>query len=530
MSRLVPLPAGCNAVRMACLAALAAIVVGAMPAGPAKARDRMAGTCMSSENIDAKIKACTDLLQGGAKLSNFDRATYHGYRGWAYAQKHDYPRALADLDTSLALNANQFGAYGTRAGILKNMGEFGRALADIDASIRLMPRFAPARAVRGDILRAKGDVDAALREYDKALKLDPADLGAFIGRSLAYRVAGRFDEAEAELMRAMALDDRVAELYVAKGLLAESRQNIPEAREAYAHALTLPKAVVFTNKHGSPIIDATRQQEIARARLAVLDETAKTPPSTADEPASDKAGKIAKLALVIGNGAYRAASPLPNPPRDAKLVAGQLRDIGFETIEGIDLDRDGMRRELTAFLAKAPTARIALVFFAGHGLQIDGRNYLVPVDAHLDGSRKLADDLIDLDFVLAGLDDKLRTSVIVLDACRDNPFREKPGVADATGRSVEVRAGLASPSGLGGAATSGTGTLLAFATAPGQVALDGEGANSPFSAALARHISTPGLEVQQMLTRVRSEVVAATRGRQVPWSNSSLLGEVYLTR
>jgi uncharacterized caspase-like protein len=93
-----------------------------------------------------------------------------------------------------------------------------------------------------------------------------------------------------------------------------------------------------------------------------------------------------------------------------------------------------------------------------------------------------------------------------------------------------VRAGLAPQSELGGAATSGTGMLLAFATAPGQVALDGEGGNSPFSTALARHIATPGLEVQQMLTRVRSEVVAATGGKQVPWSNSSLLGEVYLTR
>ncbi len=518
-------------IRVFRLASLAALVAGAALAGPAAARSGAADTCMNSDNVDAKIAACTDLLQGRAKLSKFDRAKYHGYRGWAYSQKRDYPRALADLDTSLTLNPNQFGAYGTRAGILKNIGEFDRALTDIDACIRLMPRFAPARSVRGDILRAKSDLDGALREYDKALKIDPTDLGAFIGRSLAFRIGGRLDEAEAELMRAMALDDRVAELYVAKGLLAESRQNIPDAREAYAHALTLPKAIVFANKHGSPIIDATRQREIARARLAVLDEAAKAVSSTTDKPSADAArNKVTKLALVIGNGAYRSASPLANPPHDAKLIAGQLRGIGFEAIEGIDLDRDSMRKQLAAFLAKAPTAQIALVFFAGHGLQIDGHNYLVPVDARLDGDRKLADELIDLDFVLAGLDDKTRTNVVVLDACRDDPFREKRVKVDASGRSVEVRAGLAPQSELGGAATSGTGMLLAFATAPGQVALDGEGGNSPFSTALARHIATPGLEVQQMLTRVRSEVVAATGGKQVPWSNSSLLGEVYLTR
>ena len=136
--------------------------------------------------------------------------------------------------------------------------------------------------------------------------------------------------------------------------------------------------------------------------------------------------------------------------------------------------------------------------------------------------------MTDVDFILTGLDDKIRTNIIVLDACRDNPLAQKAAQATDAGRSVTVRSGLATPEGLGAGATLGAGTLLAFATAPGQVAQDGDGANSPFSAALGRHISTPGLEVQQMLTRVRSEVVSATKNKQVPWSNSSLLGEVYL--
>jgi uncharacterized caspase-like protein len=129
--------------------------------------------------------------------------------------------------------------------------------------------------------------------------------------------------------------------------------------------------------------------------------------------------------------------------------------------------------------------------------------------------------------MLAGLDDQIRTNIVILDACRNNPVAPPAAVAQAS-RSVTVRSGLAAPSGLGKGATTGAGTLLAFATAPGQVALDGDGDNSPFSFALARHMGTPGLEVQQMLTRVRAEVVAATGSKQVPWSNSSLLGEVYL--
>jgi uncharacterized caspase-like protein len=132
-----------------------------------------------------------------------------------------------------------------------------------------------------------------------------------------------------------------------------------------------------------------------------------------------------------------------------------------------------------------------------------------------------------MDTIMAGLDDQIRTNILILDACRDNPL--EPQVASAEpNRGVEAGSGLAAPASLGTGATLGAGTLIAFATAPGKVALDGEGANSPFSAALSRHIGTPGLEVQQMLTRVRAEVVASTRNKQVPWSNSSLLGEVYL--
>jgi uncharacterized caspase-like protein len=139
----------------------------------------------------------------------------------------------------------------------------------------------------------------------------------------------------------------------------------------------------------------------------------------------------------------------------------------------------------------------------------------------------MTEAMMDMDTIVAGLDDQVRTNILILDACRNNPMAPKLASAGPA-RDIEAGSGLAAPATLGAGSTLGAGTLIAFATAPGQVALDGEGANSPFSAALTRHIGTPGLEVQQMLTRVRAEVVAATKGKQVPWSNSSLLGEVYL--
>ena len=480
--------------------------------------------CTQSNDADVKMKACTDLLQSGRRLSTSDKAKYLAYRGWAHTQKHDYQAALADLDMSIALDDRQFGSRGSRAGVHRVLGALDHALKDADACIKLAPRFAPARTLRGDILRDKGDTDGALKEYDAALKLDPTEFSAYTGRSITYRILGRPKESQAELMRALALDNRVAEIYVAQGQLAESNRDLTKAREAYTRALEQPKSIRFTNKTGSPIIDAARQQKIAAARLAVLNSE---PPDVASSPA-DAAAPMQKLALVIGNGAYGTASKLPNPPRDARLIAQELRNIGFDTTESIDMSSDAMRRAVKDFLAKAPRAKVTLIFFAGHGMQIDGKNYLVPTDAKLTNDKSFTDELIDLDFIMAGLDDKLRANVIVLDACRDNPFATKAPLDSVASRSVAIRSGLAPQAGLSSGGTLGAGTLIAFATAPGQVAYDGEGASSPFTTALARHIVTPGLEAQQMLTRVRSEVVAATKGKQVPWSNSSLLGEVYL--
>ena len=160
-------------------------------------------------------------------------------------------------------------------------------------------------------------------------------------------------------------------------------------------------------------------------------------------------------------------------------------------------------------------------------MQVEGRNYLVPVDVQLKAGSRISDAMLEMDTIMAGLDDQVRTNILIMDACRNNPMAQQTVSAGAN-RGIEAGSGLAAPTSLGAGSTLGAGTLIAYATAPGQVALDGEGANSPFSAALSRHIGTPGLEVQQMLTRVRAEIVAATKAKQVPWSNSSLLGEVYL--
>jgi uncharacterized caspase-like protein len=229
-----------------------------------------------------------------------------------------------------------------------------------------------------------------------------------------------------------------------------------------------------------------------------------------------------RVALVVGNAKYINANVLPNPGNDARAMAGTLREIGFDVAEGFDLDRNAMERLVREFLRKTATARVALLFYAGHGLQVDGRNYLVPVDAKLEQPSDLGFETIELDKILENLNDASRANIIILDACRDNPLARTFAARLGASRSGAVSSGLAGYSNLG------TGTLIAFSTAPGAVALDGKGVNSPFTRALARHMRTPGLEVRQMLTRVRADVAAETQSRQIPWDNSSLLGEVYL--
>ena len=211
---------------------------------------------------------------------------------------------------------------------------------------------------------------------------------------------------------------------------------------------------------------------------------------------------------MIGNGAYAHVRALPNPTNDARAMAKSLRDIGFVVTEGTDLDRTAMQATIRDFLRDAARSQVAVVYYAGHGVQIDGRNYLVPIDIEFQAGSGMTDAMMDMDTIMAGLDDQVRTNILILDACRNNPMAPKLASAGPA-RDIEAGSGLAAPATLGAGSTLGAGTLIAFATAPGQVALDGEGANSPFSAALTRHIGTPGLEVQQMLTRVRAEVVAA---------------------
>lgn len=229
-----------------------------------------------------------------------------------------------------------------------------------------------------------------------------------------------------------------------------------------------------------------------------------------------------RVALVIGNGAYINANKLTNPPNDAADIASALRKLGFDVVEGRDLDKRAMESKVIEFSRKLDQAGTALFFYAGHGMQVGGRNYLIPIDAKLERGGDLSFETLDVSQVLAQMEAEKRVNLVFLDACRDNPLARSFSRSLGT-RSAAVGQGLAS-------IQSAVGTMIVYATQPDNVALDGDGTrNSPFTAALLKHIATPGLEVRSMMTRVRSDVLVATRDKQVPWDHSSLTSDVFLT-
>src|ERR1700755_2542014 len=229
-----------------------------------------------------------------------------------------------------------------------------------------------------------------------------------------------------------------------------------------------------------------------------------------------------RVAFVVGNGAYNNVAALPNPAIDAKSMASVLRNIGFEVVEGSNLTRDKMTERLLEFGKKAQGADVALFFYAGHGIAFGGTNYLLPIDADIKSEMDVKlGAAINIDLTLDQTMGDAKVKLVFLDACRDNPFAAKIKSNSAT-RSVAVGAGLAEMK-------SGEGTLIAFATGPGQTALDGtDGQNSPFTRALISHITQPGVEIQQAMTEVRAQVNEETSKGQLPWGHTNLIGAVYL--
>jgi uncharacterized caspase-like protein len=231
-----------------------------------------------------------------------------------------------------------------------------------------------------------------------------------------------------------------------------------------------------------------------------------------------------RVALVIGNGSYKSA-PLKNPVNDAEAMSTALKGLGFEVILKEDASLNTMIDAMRDFSRRAQQAQVRVFYFAGHGMQVRGRNYLVPVDAVMQNEEDVARNSADVNDLLDRLGQmKTGLNIVILDACRNNPFTGMP-VLTADGRVIRSRS-LGGPKAGLAQVDAPNGTLVAFATAPGSVAIDGANyKNSLYTKHLLENITVPGVPVEQMFKRVRMAVAQETNRAQVPWESSSLMGD-----
>lgn len=459
-------------------------------------------------------------------------------RAQSYRELKQFDAAV--LDANQAIELNQSEGYRSRALTRIQLQDYDGALADINEAITRNPKLVFNFVTRGTIWRLKGDLDAALRDLDQAVALQPANAPAHYARADVLRYRGNFDEALTEYQVSLRYAPNNTPALTGLGLTYERLGNLVQARLEFEAALNSPSEFRFTS-------DSRAALETAKARLAAYSATPVQPrivppPVRASNEVAIPTGVASlpqaiavkstarRVALVIGNSAYANVPALVNPEKDAKAVAATLRTIGFEVVTLEDNDtREKLVGALRAFANEAENSDWAMVYYAGHGMEVGGVNYLVPVDAKIAVDRDIQSEAVPLDQVLAAVDGAKKLKLIMLDACRDNPFKPRatPASAQAAVASSTAGAPIASRSigrGLADVKVSGA-TLVVYAAKGGQVALDGEGGNSPFAVAVVQRLATPGVEITKLFRLVRDDVMEATAGRQEPYTYGSLPGK-----
>ena len=253
--------------------------------------------------------------------------------------------------------------------------------------------------------------------------------------------------------------------------------------------------------------------EVNKTNVAAAPAESRTGSSAWNLPKNERFHSGKRVALVIGNGAYKYAPSLTNPTKDADALASTFKSVGFDNvIEATNQSQQDLLKSLKQFSKEADGAEWAVVYYSGHGIEVSGKNYLIPIDAQMKVDRDVELETVDVGKLLAATDGAKKLKLVVLDACRDNPFASQMRRTVAT-RSIGRGLAQLEPE---------AGTLVVYAAKHGEQALDGEGKNSPFAASLISRMQTPGLEVRRLFDSVRDDVMETTQGKQQPFVYGSL--------
>jgi tetratricopeptide (TPR) repeat protein len=487
---------------------------------------------------EVALAACSRVIASGTG-SRTRRASAYNNRGVERLDAKEYDAALADFDAALRLSPDS-NSFNSRGLVWRNKGDFAKAMADYDQAIRLAPNRAQYLANRGEMWRLLGDMERSLADLDRAVALDSRGSLAHTLRGDTFRYVGNYQRALEDFSEALRRHSGYPPAYVGRGLTYQKMGDTARARIEFDTAVTVPSDV-----GEGDIVQSAR--ETARARRAAIDSgipqpdiasaplkfanpnSVVTPTIFAPRPPSGQVVNSGRrVALVIGNSAYEKVPALDNPQKDADAVAASLRNIGFETVTlAANASRARLIEGLRAFADEADKSDWALVYYAGHGIEVNGINYLIPVDAALKTDRDVQFEAIPLDQVMSSIDGARKLKLVVLDACRDNPFTpqmKKTAALDANASDTTAGGRVGTRSigrGLGEVKVQGA-TLVVYAAKHGQTALDGEGGNSPFAVAMVQRIATPGVEINKIFRLVRDDVMEATAGRQEPYTYGSL--------
>ncbi|SCB30456.1 Uncharacterized protein, contains caspase domain [Bradyrhizobium shewense] len=510
----------------------------------AQARASACDNLLKADKLGGKDKAIALSVRGNTLISkrDYDRAIETlsiaidldpdyvialNLRGLAYERKGQDDLAMADYNLALQKRPTYGVPYNNRGVIYARRGALQSAIDDFSLSIKYTPKFLLGWTNRARARTLMKDFDGAIADFAEAEKIDPAAPQIASNRCITYGMMGKYAQAladcngliERQPKNVFAINNR-ADVSMMKGDLDAAlkdyntaiqinpnnirahsgRGQIYERKKDLAQARADYRAAAYSlTKFDEP--DVARARAVAQERLAAL---------TLQAPAGATGRRVA---LVIGNGAYKNVHALPNPPRDSKLIASVLRDVGFQSVISVnDLTRDKFFDALKAFAEEAEKADWAVVYYAGHGFEIGGVNYLVPVDAKLAADKDAETQAVALEQVIAAVGAARKMRLVVLDACRDNPF------APSMQRTLSLKLVDKGFSNI----EPGAGFMVVYAAKHGETAMDGDrSANSPFATALAREIKQPRIEIRKLFDIIRDDVWAATRHEQQPFTYGS---------
>lgn len=502
-----------------------------IPASPGSGPPALAFSieCRNATAPADKIKQCSAVISQSADPKIRERA--FNRRGLAYMELKRFPEAVSDFTAVIRLNPKIAGYFDNRQNAFKGQGRLEEALADANEAVRLAPTYSFVYFGRGNIFTVMGRSNLALKDYTTAISLDPNNAGLYGGRGEIFLKIGSLREAIADFDEAIRLDPKNPAAYNRRGAAYSEEREYDRAIEDFNEAIWVdPKyAPAYSNR----AVVFEKRGEFARALADYEASLVLAPGDPTVLAARDRArGHVTKpmdsdwakrraerrVALVIGNSAYTRADKLANPANDAAAIAALLRQVGFETAEPkLDLGLMAFKRALTDFEVAAKGADMVAIYFSGHGIQFGGQDYLLPTDAELARDVYVQDEAVPLERMLRATEGARRLRLIILDACRDNPFLSHLQKFVPT---ASLAKGLAPPQRL---IEEKTDTLIAFAAKAGTQAIDGApGTNSPFAAALLQRLADPGLDVMDALRLVHDDVLAATGHRQEPWTYGSL--------